>query len=50
MLSEPTPQNLNSVKLLDVMESLNSPSYLGHWPELDLFWRELKWFFHRVYL
>ena len=50
MLSEPTPQNLNSVKLLDVMESLNSPSYLGRWPELDLFWRELKWFLRRVYL
>lgn len=29
MLSEPAPQNLNAGKLLDVMESLNSPSYLG---------------------
>lgn len=29
MLSEPAPQNLNAGKLLDAMESLNSPSYLG---------------------
>lgn len=44
MLSKPAPQNLNAGKLLDAMESLNSTQLPGHWPEWDLFWRELKWF------
>lgn len=47
MSSEPPPQNLNALKLLNVMERPNLTHHsLMHWPELGLFWREWKWFSH----
>ena len=48
MLSEPPPQNLNALKLLDVMESLNSP-LPGALARIRLVLERIETVFTRVY-
>lgn len=48
MLSEPPPQNLNALKLLDVMESLNSP-LPGALARIGLVVERIEMDFTRVY-